>query len=183
MSTVRARDGRYEVADTSYWHLNDRNGSLLHNARLGEGITATISALAASPGMEGVVTPYSLLRKDAEKEQVFEAIRQQHFPSHPSRNKALFAFESKAAAERGLREWFPGESRRIVEVRLVAGLSRSHRADARWLDRGPADWDESARRYWAGALTPDPRLEVVIDGAVYLPEWTTFPLWGGGRPC
>lgn len=175
MRFVTARGTTYELGEPLYWHLTQRNDILLHNVRLGEGICWTVSMITEQPGMQDAVTPYSLLRHDTSKEQRFEAIRKQHFPDHPSRDKALFLFVSKDDAQRGLRDWFPGEARQAVEARIVAG-SRWHQADARWLERPPAEWDNSARSYWAGEITADPRLEVVIHGGLYFPEWRTFGL-------
>ncbi len=146
MSFVTTRGTTYELEEPRYWHLTQPNDILLHNARLGEGIRWTVSVLAEQSGMQDVVTRYSLLRHDTSREQRFEAIRRQHFPDHQA-----------------------------VGALIVAG-GRWHRADARWLDRSPAEWDNSARSYWAGEITADPRLEVIAHGGLYFPEWRTFSL-------
>ncbi len=175
MGVVVARNVKYEIDDTAYWHVAARNSLVFHNARLGEGIFWGASATAQLPGLQNVISPYAAYHADREKEAVFEGVRACEFPGRPSRMKAFFLFDSLTRAEEAQRSWFGQEDRIVVETRIVAGSNR-HRADARLLDAHKADWEANARRYWSGEVTADPRPEVIVHGLLYFPEWEKFSL-------
>ena len=49
------------------------------------------------------------------------------------------------------------------------------RADAGWLDAQESQWTSNATRYWKGEMTADPHPEIIVEGAVYFPDWQDPP--------
>ena len=158
-----------------FWHLTTEKGIFRNNARAGKGVVYSISAIARMPGLEKAVSPYSMARADDPKEQTWEEIRSNGYPALPSRLRSFYCFESQELAERAIREWFNGEARIPLRVRIAAAAS-VHRCDAKLLEANPDRWNENARRYWQGAMTDKPFPETIVDGAVYAVEWEQFPL-------
>ncbi|MCY1371196.1 hypothetical protein D9M68_523400 [compost metagenome] len=163
----------HDLRDEIYWHLTDRDGLLLNNVRVGKGWFPSVSHFAKGE-MANAVTPYSLKNARSEKERFWEEIRATQFDKLPSRINALFGFLSKDDAERAVREWFRGEEKLVVEIR-VAKQAKTHLADARHLDRHEPEWRNAAMDYWEGRVTEDPRPEVIIDGWVFFPGWEREP--------
>ncbi len=162
-----------------YYHWHERNGSLLHNAKLGKGMTMTISVLAEILHNDGFATPYAILNAQPQKEEVWERIRALTYPTRPTRKRALFCFDEEELARRAKDLWFPTENRQLVKVRLTEETN-AFRADSRWLDSVEADWAANTDQYWHGRMTEHPLPEVIVNGLVYLPEWQSFKLmWGG----
>jgi len=175
METVVCRDQTYVLLPKEYWHLvHPTKGDMFHNAYLQEGLLRSASAISRIDGLELVVSPYSLTAMTDDKEQVWERVRASSFGSLPSRVRALFLLDSKDIVTRVLREWFGNEGRHVVKSRIVA-MSAFHRADAKWLDCLENDWEDHARRYWSGEMSDDPIPEVLVDGAVYFPDWREPP--------
>ncbi|TPK64736.1 MULTISPECIES: hypothetical protein [unclassified Mesorhizobium] len=162
-----------ELRGESYWHVTDRGGILLHNVRIGKGWCASISYFAKGE-LADAFTPYSQLAGGSDKERVWESVRATHFPDLPSRQKALFVFPSKENAERAIQEWYTGQDKVIVEVRLSMDV-KLHIADARHLDHLPSLWPDATMRYWQGAITDNPRPEALVEGVVYFPGWEHEP--------
>jgi hypothetical protein len=157
-----------------FWHLTPPRGLIQHNAGVGKGVVSSVSVIARMPGLEAAVTPYSVSRRQDEKEVVWEVVRAQSFGQRPSRMKSLYCFDSKQLAESALRAWFPNEAREILRLRIIAGANIA-RCDAAWLDGYPVDWQQRARSYWSGDITDEPFVEVIVDGYVYFPDWERFP--------
>lgn len=147
---------------------------LQHNARMGKGLVATVSAIAMMPGLEQAVTPYSLLNVHPEKEDVWERTRKAHFAHLPSRQKAFFCFRTEADARRV--QWFSGKDRELLRVQMTEA-AQAFAADSRLLDATPDNWESAARSYWSGDLTSEPLEEVIVHGQFYMPDWQSFP-WG-----
>ncbi len=179
---VLTKRGEFEVFDTPYWHLVSKDSeTFCNNVWVADGILGSVSAwIEAEPQIENAQTHYSFHRGSDPKEQVFERIRQEKFPHLPSRLKTFYLFESKASAEAMRNLWFPGESRQLVEARIWT-RAKIHHADSRWLDGNESDWVSRAERYWLGDMTTDPRIEVIVHGAVYFPNWSSFPCRLSGK--
>jgi hypothetical protein len=175
VTTFRGPCGVY---NRPYWHLVSPNGFFYHNVRLARGELVSVSAIAADPYLEKAQTPYSMARLADVKEAVFENVREAQFPDRPQRLKALFVFDDLSLAERALKEWFPNEQRLLHECRIVCG-SNIHKADALWLNASAEQFEENAAKYWQGEMTASPFPEVIVSGALYFPDWESFP---GGFP-
>ena len=170
------RGVKVRLAPRSYFHWSKSNDFLLHNAKLGKGVVATISAVAKIPGLEGFTTPYALLNGSPQKENEWERVRAECYPSRPSRMKALFCFENREFALRAKQEWFHEEDCRLVEIRIEKSAN-SWRADSKWLEGDASTWSSNAEHYWRGDMTDNPFPEIIIDGLLYFPEWETFELF------
>ena len=157
------------------WHLAGADGITLHNAWIGKGWMASAAFASAVTGIPGIGSPYTLMGLNRQKEEVWERVRQQVAPHAPQRTSAFYAFASRDHAERAQEEWFPGQRRHLLRVELHLGRVEACLADARWLDRPEAEWEAAARRYWTGAVTPDPRPEVICFGQVFFPDWEAPP--------
>lgn len=94
-------------------------------------------------------------------EERFEELRP---ASKPTRQSAVFVFESIDAAKRFIT---PKQNHFLYEVD-VRGEPR-HRGDWTWLDKArqsPETIDECAHSYWAGSATDSPVWEWVVGEAV-----------------
>ena len=166
------------------WHLVGPPGILLHNARLTKGYTLSSNALAAISGNDAFVSLYQVLHHDKQKEVLWEQIRKDHFPTAPSRMGAFFMFETKEAAEHHAASgWFKAENRQLVEAWAVnPAMTKTHKADAAWLERPQNDWPDAARSYWQGDMSATPKTEILVQGQLYFPTWESFTLIGGVTP-
>jgi hypothetical protein len=169
--------GLHHLTDEVYFHWTDDFSILCHNAKLGQGLTMSVSALAASTGVDGFSTPYAAMNSEKEKEAAWEATRIANFKHQPSRNRAFFCFSSKDAAETARTRWFPKSSKRLLEVRMTSNTV-VFSADSQWLDCIRSEWDSASHNYWMGLETSDPLLETIACGAMYFPEWQTFSSLG-----
>jgi len=169
--------GPREVIDTPYWHLIPEHGGLFYNnVRVGKGALLSVTAgIQAEPHLENAQTPYSLNTIHDAKERVFEEIRLKHYPTCPPRLKTLYVFDDPDIAERARAEWFRDEPKIVHECRILAG-SVVHRADSIWLNCPRSDWQACAHRYWRGDVSENPFPEVLVHGALYFPDWQTFPV-------
>ena len=175
ISIVSTFQGPRIVYNRPYWHLVSLNSFFYHNVRCGRGELASISCtIATNPGLENAQTPYSMARLSDAKEAVFENVRRGKFPDRPQRLKALFVFDDLALAERALKEWFPKEQRAPHECRIVIELN-IHKADSLWLNASAEQFEEYAAKYWQGEMTASPFPEVIVNGALYFPDWESFP--------
>jgi hypothetical protein len=147
---------------------------MLHNVWLAEGICPSISTINRMPGLEKAASPYAIKAMSDAKEQIREATRLEVYAGLPSRKGAVFLFESGEQATSAMRNWFPKETRRLIEARIVEGAA-IHVADARLLDCRESEWDANARKYWRGQMTASPFREVLVDGLVYFPGWRAKP--------
>jgi hypothetical protein len=125
-------------------------------------------------GLEDAATFYGALNQHQDKEAIWEQIRLKDFGSLPTRQHALFLFNDEEQASTACKSWFVGQDRVIVEARIVRGAT-FHRADAVWLEGKPETWPLNAANYWRGKMTAYPRPEVIVDGAVYFPDWREKP--------
>lgn len=177
IESVRCRGNRYDLLPGTFYHLTPRDdvGRILFwNARLGEGLFASSSDLAAVDGLGDVGTPYYFANRRNPKERLWETIREQEFPTLPTRMKALFLFDSLDAVRRAQRLWFPNDSRHVIETRVVIS-TKLHKADSRWLDTHASEWKSSARSYWSTKMTDEPMVEWIANGRVYFPHWKEPP--------
>lgn len=171
--------GLREISEKQYWHLVPNNGSdammFYNNVKVGKGALLSVSAgIKAEPPTENAQTPYSFSRLGDGKEAAFESVRKDISPKHPSRLKSIYLFDDYSLVERALAEWFSSESKTIHECRVLIG-SAIHKADTTWLNCNPANWEESANKYWAGTMSDNPFPETIVDGAIYFPTYETFP--------
>ena len=87
IESVHCRGKRYDLLPGTFYHLTPRDdvGRILFwNARLGEGLLASSSVLAADDGMGEVGTPYYFANRRNPKELLWETIREQEFPTLPT---------------------------------------------------------------------------------------------------
>ena len=171
--------GPREISEKQYWHLVPNNGvnamMFYNNVRVGKGALLSVSAgIKAEPHIENAQTPYSFSKLGDGKETVFESVRKDTFPTHPSRLKSIYLFDDYSLVERALAEWFSNESKIAYECRVLTG-SVIHKADTTWLNCNSINWEEYANKYWAGTMSDDPFPETIVDGAIYFPIYETFP--------
>jgi hypothetical protein len=50
-----------------------------------------------------------------------------------------------------------------------------HKADSLWLNARAEQFEENAEKYWEGEMTESPFPEVIVNGALYFPDWESFP--------
>lgn len=163
----------YEIIPTIYYHLTQPTSFMQHNARLNRGILFTNTAISELPGLAAVSSPYAIFNAQPQKEVVWERIRADHYPHEAPRINSLYCFENESDAEVAQLRWFANEGRLKVAVQATNN-ARISRADSCWLDCHETDWDAHARRYWAGEMTSDPSIEIIISGITYLPDWEEF---------
>ncbi len=171
--------GHCEISEKQYWHLVPNRGSnammFYNNVKVGKGALLSVSAgIRTEPNIESAQTPYSFSRLGDGKETVFESVRKDTFPKHPSRLKSIYLFDDYGLVERALAEWFSNEEKTIHECRVLIG-SAIHKADTTWLNCNPANWEECANKYWAGTMSEKPFPETIVDGAIYFPTYENFP--------
>jgi len=171
--------GPREIDEKPYWHIVPTHGMnamlFYNNVRAGKGALLSVSAgIEAEPHLENAHTPYSLSRMNDEKEALFENIRINKYPERPSRLKTIYLFDDYSLVERALNEWFKDESRAVHECRALAN-SITHVADTNWLNCYQNEWEICAEKYWSGSMSDKPFPEIRIHGAVYFPEYETFP--------
>lgn len=119
-------------------------------------------------------TPYSFSRRDDSKERLFERVRAERYAALPTRLKSLFVFDDYSLVERAQREWFSDSPKLVYECRIAEGAI-THRADAQLLNAHSEEWEENASLYWSGRMTTRPFPEILVRGALYFPNWQSFP--------
>jgi hypothetical protein len=170
--------GPQAIDDAPYWHLVSIKFPCLpifyNNVSVGMGALPSVSAgIEAEPHTHNAQTPYSIARRDDEKEALFEDIRCKRFQHRPSRFKALYVFDDYSLVQRALSEWFPNEKKIVHECRILL-RSVTHKADTVWLKASRDQWAVNAEKYWEGAMTAMPFPEVLVHGAIYFPGWESF---------
>jgi hypothetical protein len=164
----------------TFWHLAEPDSLLFHNVFLGKGFYTTASVHAQIPGMEGIVTPYSVFHADKDKERYWEELRVKSFPQCVTRMKTLYAFTSQTDAENSNIAWFGG-GRQVISLELAQGTVSIH--DSRLLNGRTEDWANLALQYWSGAKSIDPLMEALLHGTLYFPGWEKPPFsFGVGFP-
>ena len=163
-----------QLLPSTFYHLAHQDSHLFWNVFLSKGFLISDSVTALTEGLQDVTTPYAFSRQDDPKEKLWERIRESEYPQKPSRKKAFFLFDEQDTALHAKETWFPGEERRILNVRVLCG-SMLHRGDSRWLDSFVNEWEENARKYWAGEMTKDPTPEVILHGVAFFPDWEEPP--------
>lgn len=144
-----------------------------HNLKVGFGRLSAISYIRGlSAALSGLRSPYEVFGVDVEKEQFLETFRAREVPVAPSRLGAIFLFSSMDDAKAANAAWWNGArvilGARIVESRGVGEF------DARALDVPRGEWEAAARAYWTGALSQNPRIEVLVNGIVQLDGWEEY---------
>jgi hypothetical protein len=157
------------------WHLvppDDGSTFFYHNLYLAKGFLSSISLwIEHDPNLANAHSRYSAFNIEKEKEAVFERIRAERFPSHPSRLKALFVFKGESDVSRALNEWYKNVARNVYGARILTH-SKVHVGDSIWLNC--ADWEEGAEKYWRGDLADTSLPEVIVHGTLYFPKWQEF---------
>lgn len=171
--------GPREIIDKPFWHLVPAKGAnamiFYNNVMVGKGALLTVSAgIKAEPHLENAHSPYSISRINDEKEAVFEKIRNEKYPTCPSRLKTAYLFDDYELVERALKEWFQNEVKTVHECRVLSS-SVIHRADTAWLNCHRNDWELCANKYWGGIMSEYPFPETIVDGAIYFPTYKSFP--------
>ena len=87
---------------------------------------------------------------------------------------AAYVFDDYGLVERALKEWFPNELKTPREYRLLLDAV-THKADTVWLNANSDQWMQNSEKYWQGEMTQSPFPEVLIHGALYFPDWQTYP--------
>jgi hypothetical protein len=157
------------------WHLADSNSLLFHNAFLGKGWAPTASSLVQQFG-SGFTTPYQVRNVEQEKEAVWERVRLQEASQAPSRLGSLYLFETESSADAAQTSWFIGQ--RKIKVKVFAfppPIAKLHRADSTWLNEPQPQWENAARSYWRGLMSPEPMVELLAHGCLFFPGWETAP--------
>ncbi|MDE3021721.1 MAG: hypothetical protein KGI54_07650 [Pseudomonadota bacterium] len=171
--------GRRKIHEKPYWHLVSTQPSagltFYQNIRVYKGVMPTISALIkAEPHLENAQTHYSYAKINDEKEKLFEKVRQDKYPALPSRLKTIYLFDDYALVERALKDWFENDPRNVHECRILVG-SNTHKADTEWLNCHQNEWEQCSHKYWNGIMSPNAFPEVIVDGVIYFPNYTSFP--------
>lgn len=165
--------GMHQLTDNAYFHWADESATLCHNAKLGRGVTMSVSAMVAVSGIAGFTTPYAAMGPEKEKEAVWEAVRSADFAYKPTRDRAFFCFANKETAQVAKARWFPEARKTLLQVRMTSSTAVCY-ADSRWLDCAKPEWVSASRNYWMGLETTDPLIEVIACGPLYFPEWESF---------
>lgn len=172
--TILARGRTLTLLPGVFWHLANNHSLIFYNARLGEGLLATISLVRLVEGDDRFASPYTLRASDP-KEELWDEVRRELDPSLPGRTDgSFFAFETEDQADARAADWFSSEPRHKVKVRLVAG-SRFIRVDGAWLDGDAHLWRGNAGRYWRGEMSTNPKPEILVMGLLYFPDWKEPP--------
>lgn len=158
---------------TFYHAIDPANEIFRHNIKIGNGRISSVSFLKTEdPRLEGVLSPYQAFTSERPKEEVFERIRKEAFQDRPSRLGAIFLFENLDLAKEANMIWWHGKrvilSAKIIEAHCIG------RYDLKHLDTSPQKWEDAARKYWSGILTPKPVPEVLVKGIVQLCEWEQY---------
>lgn len=148
---------------------------VLHNAAIGKGL------LPSPTVMNQGIAPKTLkggAGRDAET--LLEVVRIEQYPALPSRLRSYFLNQDKNSATYRMADSLRG-NKTLVRCLLVLNGAKVHFADSRIYEQleGRPDDKSLAMQYWQGfdAKTDDDRryLEVLVDGALYFPDWKTFP--------
>ena len=172
--------GPREMDEKPYWHLVPAVGAyamtFYNNVMVGKGALSSVSAwIEADPAIANAQTGYSAHRSNDPKEVIFEQIRQQEYSGLPSRiGKTIYLFDDYSLAQRAQTEWFANAPKIVHECRVIKGTTL-HRADSAWLNCPQQDWVSCARNYWGGRLSSVPFPEILVHGAIYFPEYRSFP--------
>lgn len=171
------------------WHFAD--SYTLDRARLNNGLFQSVSAKL--PLEENCWTissrHYIDFRHDAQRNvigmimahsnkiEIFELLRKEIVPAAPSRNNCFFAFASQADALAAQTQWgsFPNQVPEPVEIQDDANVFLG---DAEYYtNAGTAGLTvrEAAYRFWLGRRSANPKMEYLVDGTVYFPNWQNFP--------
>ena len=105
------------------------------------------------------------------RELVLEKVRQEKFPSSPSRQNCIFLIES----EKDIQRWknqigINGKQYQVIKVRATGNIIR---VDSNNLPKGNepfSEWESKAYKYWNCELTDDPSIEVLLEGQVTVDE-------------
>ena len=163
----------------SYWHLIPVWIAPMFrwNTHLYQGFIQC-AALDKERYPEGVVIDHSMLQASmsiagwADRENLWEDIRKNEFPDRPSRIGAWYLFDDQKYIEQARTKYGWFNDREIFEFRVVPG-SNVFRADMNLVGGNEQEWAERGRRYWSGELADDALVEVIVSGAIYVPDWDT----------
>lgn len=188
---IGVTEEQYDIYPHEFWyvvpartHYSPHDGKkvrplefafVLHNAALGKGL------LPSPTVMNDGITPKTLkggAAKDAET--LLEAVRIEHHQTLPSRLRCYFLNQNEHVATHRMADSLRG-NKTIVRCLLVLNGAKVHFADSRIYERleGRPDDKSLAMQYWQSfdPKTDEDRrcLEVLVDGALYFPDWRTFP--------
>jgi len=175
---IKANKNTFEFNDKTFWHLVPADSLtariFYNNINCGEGVIFSTSFVETIiPNLKDVHTPYSLSNINDEKEKMFELIRKEHYRPKPTRLKSMFLFDSEQLAQKAIESWFQNERRKLHECKVASDAS-IHKADTYWLNCNEEDWIEFAHKYWTGEMSNSPFQEILVNGALYFPEWRDF---------
>ncbi len=156
-----------------YYHAIDTKHAnypvVCHNLALGQGILVSASLLRETGYLPGAVSLHEIIHGNSEREKIFEQIRKDEYPTCPTRLGAIYLFENeKNAVDTASRWWgdkclvFPAEIRKKKSI---------GRFDAQHISMSSPDEISLARNYWAGEITPEPQIEILLTGSIYLIGW------------
>lgn len=111
-------------------------------------------------------------------EIALEDIRRRRFPEKPSRLASYFLSLDLQEAERRLPYWWTAsQEREIVRCNIIIDNAKIHFGDYTYFDDFMSyEREDSALRYWNGEMRDKSNIEVVVQGALYFPDWRDFPL-------
>lgn len=101
------------------------------------------------------------------REFVFEEVRRQTFPEHPSRYRCIWLIPGEEGAVSYWWNVLRSERARLFQIRATGKL---HRASQKHLTLGTFsldEWKQNAFKYWAGVILPDTiEDEVLFEGFI-----------------
>lgn len=182
---------KFELEPHSYWYIAPTRinfsvneigvrpldfAILLNNAAKGGGYVNGLDVLLADLKPQSHKNGVGL-----EAENFLEEVRIQEFPSRPSRLRSYFLNQKKSIAE--IRQnTLKRTPSKVVQCYLLKAFHKIHLADMglyEKLDGGNLDI-RIAREYWAEFAPQNPdeelRLEVLVEGDLYFPDWQSFEL-------
>jgi hypothetical protein len=177
---ITAKGVNYALLEGTFWHVADPGWSMLfNNARNKEGLCPSVSLMNQVQGQEDIISPQSLKGQSDPRELIWERVWMETDDKLPTRNGSLFVVAKEEAARFICDHWFHGQNRHIIATRILRD-STMFEADANWLECTEKDWEDSARKYWAGEMSDQPFPELLVHGCVYFPDWKKPPFGLGG---
>lgn len=156
------------------YHAFDPNDwTFRHNVKVGHGrVVAASFARAIGELPLGAMSPYEAFMTERAKEEVFERIRAEDFPKCPTRLGSIFLFPDRETADVANEQWWANQ--RVLLPAHIITARRVGVFDSRKLDARQDAWIDAAREYWGEFYTQNPRLEIVVEGAIQLLGWEPY---------
>ncbi|MBS7811222.1 DUF2441 domain-containing protein [Roseococcus pinisoli] len=171
------------------WHFAD--AYTLDRARLNKGFFQSVSAKLpgelncwtisskhfadAQYGANGML--FKVFNSHANRIEIFELIRKEVAPTAPSRNDCFFAFASRADAVVAQSSWQSFGGLRLEQVQIQDDANVFLGDADLYTNAGTAGlWvRDAAYRFWLGRRSANPKMEYLVGGTVYFPNWESFP--------